>query len=391
MEIIDIAPKYARFFLQNLESRHLILQGSRRSAKSWNVYKYIALLSSGSSAITTYVVASTYPACMLAVEDFQKSTGVPVTGSTIIGYHATFRNGSRVIFKAFDDPTKAQGTSCDYAVIEEALNVPEQVISVLSMSVRKQMIFIYNPTKSSYLDKYILADRSNYLKTTWKDNPYLTEAQREEFEGLKERALRPNASVLDTYNYRVYYCGDFQAVGGKVFMDTYTCSDEEFDNIPCAPSYGLDFGIVDSRDQTALVAVKVFEGSVYAKELIYSNHLANNKDLALRLAEIGLDCYDTIYADWGGLGKERMKALATAGDYSWTEEGINRGFNIVNAKKGKIIDGLQRILQFDRIVLTESSPNLHAEMDSYELSPEGKPKGADHAIDAFRYALISSL
>jgi len=179
-------------------------------------------------------------------------------------------------------------------------------------------------------------------------------------------------------------------MSGKVFNAVYTCTDEEFDNIPVPPAYGLDFGLVDSKDQTVLIAVKVFEGCLYAKELIYSQHLTNNKDLAFRMAELGLDCYSCIYGDYGGLGKERMKKLCSAGDYEWTEPEICRGFNIVNARKGRIIDGLNKMLQYDKIIITESSSNLHAEMDRYELTPEGKGKGMDHAIDAFRYATISA-
>ena len=390
MITIDIAPKYARFFLNNLHNRHLIIQGSRRSGKSFNVYKYIALLSSSVTPITTYVVAATYPACMLAIDDYKRATGQSVTGSTQHGYVSRYPNGSLVIFRAFDVPEKAQGTSCDYCVVEEALNVPEQVVSVLSMSVRKQMFFVYNPTKASYLDKYLLPDNSNYLKTTFKDNPHLTPEQISEFELIRERAQSPTASILDRYNYQVYYLGEFQAVGGKVFMNIYTCTDEEFDKIPTPPVYGLDFGLVNNRDKTALVAVKVSEGCLYAKELIYSDQLANNKDLAFRMADLGLDSYTTVYADYGGLGKERLKALATAGNYEWTESPINRGFNVVNARKGKIIDGLQKMLQYDKIVLTESSQNLHIEMDNYELTNEGKPKGSDHAIDAMRYAVTSA-
>ena len=184
--------------------------------------------------------------------------------------------------------------------------------------------------------------------------------------------------------------GNYNEVGGKVFTAIYQCTDNEWDRIPVAPVYGLDFGILDSKDETALVAVKIYENCIYAKELIYSNSLSNNKDLAFRMAENGLNCYSIIYGDWGGLGASRIRALHTAGEYSWTEPEINKGFGIINARKGKVVDSISKLLQYDKIFVTDTSINLRKEMDGYELNSDGKPKGPDHAIDCLRYAVNSA-
>lgn len=387
--ILNIIPKYARFFIENNDERYLILQGSRRSGKSIACFQWITLKLLGEKK-ECCVMCSTYPSAMNAVKDFQLATGLDVSGNQIYGTCHMFDNGSVIYFKAFDIPTKAQGTYCDYAIVEEALNIDEKIFSVFAMSIRKQVYFLYNPTRTAWTDKYLAPDKHNYLKTTFKDNPYLQPEQLEEFTILKEKAQSPTATIWDQYAYNVYYLGDFSQMSGKVFAQIYTCTDEEFDNIPMPPVYGLDFGLVDGRDKTALVAVKVFQGCLYAKELIYSDQLSNNKALAFKMAECGMDCYSQIYGDYGGLGKTRMQSLITAGDYQWTEKEICRGFNIANARKGKIMDGITKMLQYDKIVVTESSRNLHLEMDNYELTDEGKPKGNDHAVDAFRYAVVSA-
>lgn len=388
---LNIPERYLKFFVQNHnESRYILLQGGRRSGKTYSTFQWLYFLCSGREKLNVMVAAATAAQLQATVQDFQDCLGLTVTGNKIYGDHCVMPNGSIWVFRNFDDFSKCVGQKCDWLFLNEAVNLDEKSFDTLVQGVRRGIILNYNPTRACWVDKRIKPDKSNLLITTWKDNPYLTPEQIEEFEEIKKRAQSPSATVFDRYAYEVFYKGVFTNMSGKVFNAVYTCTDEEFDNIPVPPAYGLDFGLVDSKDQTVLIAVKVFEGCLYAKELIYSQHLTNNKDLAFRMAELGLDCYSCIYGDYGGLGKERMKKLCSAGDYEWTEPEICRGFNIVNARKGRIIDGLNKMLQYDKIIITESSSNLHAEMDRYELTPEGKGKGMDHAIDAFRYATISA-
>ncbi len=371
---LDINPVYARFFIENMEERYIILQGGRRSGKSISVYQWVTLvlLSERKECV---VLTASYPASTNAIKDFTMATGLPVSGNSIYGNCHIFENGSVISFKSFDEPQKAQGTMANIAIVEEALNIDEQVFTVFSMSVTDQIYFLYNPTKTSWTDKYLKPDKSNYLKTTWKDNPYLKPEQIQEFELIRERAERPTATILDIYNKKVYYDGDYSDMAGKVFMEIHTCTDEDFEKIPVIPSYGLDFGFVANRDETAMVAVKIHDNTIYAKELIFSGELTKDEDLHFAMKKAGLTEYDTISADMGGLGKTRILNLKDT--YGW---------DIINARKNKILEDIRRILQFDRIVVTEYSLNLRREMEGYELNELGKPNGEDHLIDSLRYA-----
>ena len=388
---LGIGRKYIKFFVDNVNSRWVLIQGGRRSGKSFSTYKWLWLLASGKPKIVG-IIAASFPALQLAINDFQRATGLAVSGNAVFGYSCQLSNGSVFMFRAFDDPTKVQGSTFDILYLEETLNIPEQVISVLSMSVTGQIFCCYNPTKKSFLDRHILPDKSNYLCTTFKDNPYLTESQIEEFEEIKRKALLPTASVLDKYNYAVYYKGEFGTYSGKVFKLIHNITDEEYDKIPAPEMYGLDFGFTASEqsDATALAGVKIWEGKLYAKEYIYSSQLTNNKELAMQMAGIGLDVYSPIAADFGGLGATRIRALVSAEDCTWTEPEISSGFSVQNAVKGKIIDGLMRLNQYE-LYVTDTSLNLRSEMDGYELTAEGKPKSGcpDHLIDAVRYATNS--
>lgn len=370
---LDIIPKYARFFIRNSKERYLILQGGRRSGKSISVYQWVTLLLL-SEHKECVVLTATYPAAMNAIKDFQLATGLVVTGNAVYGHSCMFPNGSVIFFKSFDVPEKAQGTMADIAIVEEALNIDEQIFTVFSMGIREQCYFLYNPTKSSWTDKYLKPDRSNYLKTTWKDNPYLRPEQIQEFEHIRERAERPTATILDIYNRKVYYDGDFSDMAGKVFLEVHTCTTEEFEKVPVEEYLAIDFGFVQNADETAMVAVKIHENTLYVKQLIFSGNLTKDDDLVMELKRLGITEYDTIAADFGGLGKTRIMNIR------------DLGFDLINCRKNKIIDDIRRILQFDRIVVTDNSVDLRKEMDSYELTNEGKPVGEDHLIDAMRYA-----
>lgn len=387
-----ISKIYLKHFVKNIDSRWTILQGSRRSGKSWAVHRWLWFLASGKPKIVGIICAS-FPALRNCISDFQRATGLQVTGSSVYGFSCNLTNGSKFLFRSFDEPTKAQGTTFDIVYLEEALNIDETIVTTLSMSVTGQIFAAFNPTKKSYLDKYVNEDRSNILVTTFKDNPYLTQDQIAEFEKIKERALRPAASILDRYAYEVYYKGNFSEMSGKVFKLIYRITDDEYAKIQANEMFGIDFGFVASEqsDATALVGCKIWNNCVYYKQYIYSNMLANNKELALKMAECGLDVYSPIAADYGGLGKTRIHALVTAEDGTWTEPSISSGFSVQNAVKGKIIDGLSKMNQFDKIYVTDSSVELREEFDNYELGAEGKPKSGsiDHGIDAARYATNS--
>lgn len=388
---LGIGKRYLRHFVNNSKSRWVVLQGGRRSGKSFAVYHWLHFLASG-APVTIGVVAASFPALQLAMNDFTRATGLQITGSIMLGYSCALSNGSRFLFRSFDTYQKAQGSTFDILYLEEALNIDEQIVSVLSMSVTGQIFAAFNPTKQSYIDRYIAKDKSNLLITTYKDNPHLTPAQLAEFAEIERRAALPTASLLDVYNKKVYCDGVFGELSGRVFKFVHTCTTAEYEEVPAPELFGLDFGFTQSEqsDATALVGCKLYKGRAYYRQYIYSTQLADNKALALRMAELGMDVYTPIVGDYGGMGAGRIKALVTAGDYQWNEPGISAGFSVQNAQKGKVLDGLNKMNQYE-IWVTEDSTSLREEMDGYELNAEGKPKSgiADHAIDACRYATNS--
>lgn len=389
---LGISKKYLKFFIKNIDSRYVVVQGSRRSAKSFSIYKFLYFISSGAEREVVLVVCDSYPALQNSIQDFQIACNATVENNQILGYHYRLPNGSLFQFKSFDEFQKAQGTSCSILFCEEALRIKEDIITTLSMSCTKQIYFAYNPTKKSFLDKYINKDKSNFLHTTYLDNKWLTPEQVSEFEGIRDRALSPTSSVLDRYAYKVYVLGEFSSMAGKVFKEIFNCTDGEYDSIRATEIYGMDFGFVDNNDRTVLVGAKIFNNCLYLREYIFSQTLSKDYDLAWEMVDVGITPYDNIFADYGGMGKSRITNLITSNNGEWVESPINKGFNISNAVKGRVIDGIQKMQQFDRIYITETSINMREEFDKYELNEDGKEVSKhQNCVDAARYATVSMM
>lgn len=382
---IDISKKYLEFFIRNVDSRAILIQGSRRSSKSFSVYKYLNLMSSGNEPLTNYVVCASYPALTYALDDFQKATGLVVQSSQTIGFHATLRNGSRFIFKAYDDYTKAQGTSCDYVFFEESLNIDPRIVRVMSLGVRKQMIFAFNPTRHNEYSDYILPDRSNFLHTTFRDNKWLTPEQLEFFDMLKRKAEEPNATLYDIFAYKCYYLGEEADMVGRVFEKLEYCGYQDYLDVPAEECVAMDAAFGGS-DRTAIVGCKLFENKLYVHTYYYGRGTLKAEELAITLWECGFNYATPILCDYGGVARMIYDEVISASNGQWTDYRISKGFSLCNAIKKPVLEGITAMMGLDAIVLDNSSDSTRTEFENLQLTEDKKLKGSDHACDAVRYA-----
>lgn len=380
--------RYLDFFMNTMGERHLFLQGGRRSGKTWTSIAWLRSLCGQFSGMEVTVLCYQYPQLQATMEDFKRCTGMQIYGSTQDGYCSMTEGGTKWKFRACDDRTKAQGTQCDFLLVNESVNFPadKNIIETYSMGVRRQIIYNFNPTKTwPYMTGR--ANDRNVLCTTWKDNAcHLTAEQIAEFEIIRQRAMRQNATRLDQYLYKVYYLGEFGELAGAVFGSIRRCSVAEYLSIPAKETFGMDFGFAVDGDPTTLMGVKIHDNTLYVHQYIYEQGLTSDRELAHRIVECGLNSRTMILADYGGMGRGRMQTLITADNGKWTEPEISHGFAMYDAPKTKILDGLSQMQTFDGIVVTDTSVQALTEFEGYELDASGKPVGADHAIDAVRYA-----
>lgn len=386
---LGIGRTYLEFFVKNIENRYVICVGGRRSGKSWAVSRWLQFLLSGKPK-KLLVINANFPAQQLSMDDWTRATGLTVQGSIIYGYSSKMPNGSIIQFKSFDMPQKAQGTGADYIWFEEFLNIPEEVIRVASMSCTGQMYFSANPTKKTkLLDDYTMKDGSNYLKTTYRDNPYLTPMQIKEFEDIKERGQAPNATMYDIFLMKTYCDGEFGDLVGRCFEKLEYCTYSDYLNIPTQEQIFMDLAFGGS-DKTAVCGFKMYNNKMYIHTYMYKQGTINAKQLAFDLVGCGFNAYTPIFADYGGVGRQILDCLITAqqNDEVWTEPQICKGFTIANVIKCRVIESIMSLMALDGIVIDNSNAYTQMEFENAQLDENQKMKGDnDHTIACARYAI----
>lgn len=302
-----------------------------------------------------------------------------------MGLHADLPNCNRFIFKAWQDFVGPQGTSCDYVFVDEALRVDPRIIKVLSLGVRKQMIFAYNPTKKSELDEWLLPDKSNFLHTTWKDNDWLTDEQKDFFRMLKEKAERPNATLYDQFAYKCYYLGEESDMTGRCFNNLAYCTYDDYLAVPAEEARAMDMAF-GGTDRMAIVGCKLYQNRLYVHSYYYGIGTLKPEEVALRLYECGFHSEQAVMADFGSVSRMILNDVVSAANGTWTDYRISRGFSLFSAPKGPIMEGMAMLMGLDAIVIDDSSPSTREEFEKIELTEDRKLKGKDHAVDAVRYA-----
>jgi len=99
--------------------------------------------------------------------------------------------------------------------INECNVFDKKTVENLIISNTEKMYLDYNPISKFWIDDYIT--ESNFLKTTWKDNPFLSEVQKEVF---REWTKIGKASEVGSYNYwrwQVLCEGNYCELVGSIF------------------------------------------------------------------------------------------------------------------------------------------------------------------------------
>jgi len=277
-------------------------------------------------------------------------------------------NGNTIEFLNADDEQKLRGRRRDLLWINESNELHRDEYTQLAIRTTDKIILDYNPSDiHSWIYEEEEKDTCYWFKTTFLDNPFLSQEIIDEIKSLKDK---------DENLYRVFTLGE-RGIARSLVFNKYT---EENEIPPQAKllGYGMDFGFVDS---SVLVQVYKMGEHLYFKELIYESNLTI-PDLIYRMEQLEMDRTDTIWAD-----SSQPAAI----------EQIRRaGFNIKPVKKTTIQYGLDLLKR--HYIHIVSSPNIVKEFNSYKYKTDkdGKILGVpedknNHATDALRYCVEMEL
>ena len=299
-------------------------------------------------------------------------------------------NNKQIIFKGLDDPEKIKSIKPISGVltdiwIEEATQVSYDDYQLLKTRLRgetkfkKRITMSFNPIiKTHWIYKhffegfwqddkqYVEDGTKSILKTTYKDNTFLTKDDIERLE-----------SEQDPYYRNVYLLGNWGVLTGAVF-NNFVVEDFDPDSFNTY-RFGLDWGFADDPFACVKLALDLPRRKIYICEEIYEKHLTNDQAIPKVKALVGSN---VVWCD-------------SAEPKSITEFKY-KGINAREAKKGagSVEQGVNFLKRF-QIIIHPRCPNALAEFNSYRYKEDRKtgevlPEIVDkdnHIIDAIRYSL----
>lgn len=286
-------------------------------------------------------------------------------------YVFSFKNGSYIELFGLEDEGKARGPGRDILFINEANLIKKPLFDQLAMRTTGQILLDLNPADFDCWCYAIADDPVNKcIHSTYLDNKQnLTPTQISYIEAYRDAG--------DPYMWEVYGLGLRGRSTEAVYTNWKMCRE-----IPLKGEvwYGQDFGY---KVPSALIQVELYEGAIYANELIYQSGLTTN-DLIETYRAIDMTKTAEIFCD--------------AAEPKTIEEMFRAGYNVKPADKD-VWAGIQKVKSMP-LYITEHSQNLLHELKNYKwktdkdgtIKPTEEPvKLNDHALDALRYAVFTKL
>ena len=295
-------------------------------------------------------------------------------------------NGTTFKCLGIDDAEKIKGFSqVSDCLLEEATEFTVEDVELIDGTIRSigyqlplQIYFLFNPvSKVNWVYKYFGFDtgivplNTFILKTTYLDNPYLSQDYIERMENMR---------LTNPTRWKIEALGDFVSLDRLVYSNWI---EEDFNHADIKGELlvGLDFGFVN--DVSALTASILDETN---KKLYIFKEWGDinktNEELAAIISSLGF-AKSTIIAD-----AAEMKSIEEI-----KRKGITR---IKPCVKGpdSIIHGIQRLQQY-QIIVHPSCREVITELENYSWQKDKKTNeyinkpvdSFNHFLDSIRYSL----
>lgn len=299
-------------------------------------------------------------------------------------------NNKQILFAGLDDPEKVKSITpingvLERVFVEEATEIPKNALLQLKKRLRgrsnvsKHIYLAFNPIlKSHYIYKDYFKnwrdDITSYededvciLKTTYKDNMYLTD---EDIKLLEEET--------DKYFYEVYTLGNWGVLGHVIFTNwrvtDLSTQIPHFDHI----HNGLDFGY--SADPNALIRCHLDR----KRKKIFV--FAEDGQAGMNDFELAEMCRRNCGKEYIGSDNAEPKTINFLNEEGINAYGVQKGADSINR-------GI-RWLQGYEIIVDVSCQNFRNEIEQYHWKEDknGEPMKIavdknNHWLDALRYAL----
>jgi len=306
--------------------RGCVLEGSSRSGKTWSWIDfvfYICLFVETECTINIYRL--TYNEFKTTLyDDFKRQLDRYQLPNKFHGAEEikSFKIGkNKINFIGCDKVSKAHGAGCDYAIFNEGIFIPQEIFKQALKRCRKFWIIDYNPSVTEHwiYDTVLTRPDAGYLKTTFRDNKHVSDAERDEilatepwlpgsyevidndvyYQGkiVNEKNNPPphpenvKNGTADEFDWRVYGLGLRGSMKGAIFTNVKWIDEFPKDK---AHFYSNDFGF--TNDPNVLVKYAEDKYNIWIEPLSY-HPIDNAEDLAAYFEAVGVQKDDLIACD----------------------------------------------------------------------------------------------
>jgi PBSX family phage terminase large subunit len=394
-----ILPAFYSFWKNSDKYLYKVLKGGRNSSKSSHISIRIIydLMKKPVNALVVRKVGNTletsvYEQLIWAIEHLGVSEYWDVKKSPLqLKY---IPRGNKILFRGADKPEKIKSIKtskfpiatlwieelAEFKTEEEVQTIVNSIIRAeLPGNLKYSIFYSYNPPKrkqnwvNKKYDTQFISDNTFVHHSTYVDNPYVSQAFREEAEEVKKR---------NEYKYRHEYLGEPIGSGIVPFsnLEFRKITDDEikrFDNI----KQGIDWGYAADPFSFVRLHYDKKRRRIYFIDEYYGVKLSNRE-----------------VVEWiKKKGYNDFKIIADSAEPKSIAELKSYGIKITGAKKGpgsveygeKWLDDLEEI-----VIDPKRTPNIAKEFESidYQVDKDGNIKSKledkdNHTIDATRYAL----
>lgn len=354
----------------------IVNKGGTRSGKTWSLLQLCYTIAELWQGALISIVGETMPFLKRgAMRDFRTMMGTFWDGDKWNASDKvyTLNNGSQIEFFSADNEGKVHGSARDVLFINECYFIDWEIYRQLAVRTRKAILLDYNPRSRFWVDEHLIGkDNVALIKSTYRDNTYLTPMQIAQIESNKG----------DSNWWRVYGEGETGSVEGLIYTNWAIVSDIPQDYR--REFYCIDFGF--KNDPTAILRVRLQGGELWLQEITYQTGMLT-KDIVLALQSAGVQRNAQIVCD-----SAEQREIAEINNLG--------GFRAIPVTKGKgsVVAGISAVQAY-KLNVTKESLGVIDELRNYSWRRDGASgtyvneplDNYNHALDALRYGVTTFL
>ena len=366
--------------------RYISNKGGTRSTKTYSTLQFLHLLIPrvDKAGDITSVVSETIPHLKKgAVRDFENIIGHPLKGDphwNATDMVWTYDNEAKLEFFSCDNASKVHGSQRKRLFVNEANHIEFEIFRQMAVRTSSVIFIDYNPASVCWIQKNIeCKDNCILIRSTYKDNPFLSQQQILEIEDNKS----------DKNWWKVYGEGmegtldgliyEFEQIdhmpprnadkpqGEKTAEELYADSLQEIQ--------GIDFGFTNDPTARVQVYADPKRKHAYIRERCYRTHMQNRHIIEdLKEDNVG----------------RRVEIFADCAEPKSIQDIIDGGFNVTACDKDAPVksDKLKFQLQWMqgwKLFVTKDSLNLIEELRNYTWAKDKDGNLLNQPIDKFNH------